>query len=83
MREDFHPKIMHHLLACHLHGIDLKEIQSKMDDQDENDEKGDGKDPFYILPSQDEKILFFQFPYSVEGDEPVRTTSFERRGIFS
>jgi geranylgeranyl pyrophosphate synthase len=26
MGEDLHPEVVHHLLACHLHGIDLREI---------------------------------------------------------
>lgn len=32
---------MHHPLTCHLHGIDLKKIQSEMCDQYENDKEGE------------------------------------------
>ena len=47
--EDLHPQIMHDPLTCQLHGIDLKEIESKIDRQNENDEKGDPEEPFDIL----------------------------------
>ena len=60
MGEDLHPEVMHHPLACHLHGIDLREIQSKIDDQNEERRGGRcGKLPSTSLPLRTRRSSLF------------------------
>ena len=51
MRKDLHAEVVHHFLACHLHGKDLSKTDSKIDDQNRNNEEGDPENPFYIPAS--------------------------------
>jgi hypothetical protein len=51
MGEDLHTEVVHHPLACHFHGVDLRKTDSKIDDQNRNNKEGDPENPFYIPPS--------------------------------
>ena len=81
--KEFHPEAMHHPLPRHLHGIDLEEIQTEMDDQNGQDNEGNVKNPRHISPPQDEEVLPLHLFQVLKGNEPARTAPFEQGRILS
>ena len=82
MGEEFHPKVMHHLLPRDFHEINLDVINSKMGHQDENNEEGNSENSLDIPPPQSEKILPSHLVHPVEGENPVTPTLFKKGRVF-
>ncbi len=57
VRKELHPKLMHGPLSCDLHGVDLEEVEPKIGCQDEDNEKGNMKDPLNIFLTQSEEVV--------------------------
>ena len=82
MGEDLPPEIMHHPLTGQLHRIDLREIHSKIDDENENNQEGNLENALHIPPPQDTKVLSTQRFHLIKRNEPTGTAFLKQGGIF-